>query len=224
MISEFPIIKVDRIVNLKELKNEDLSNYDLAITTVLIDNDEIVKVSRRMDDEDLLIIKNKLSSIISCKQGNQAILRNWINPDLALFNYKTKKREKALLKGSELLEEKGYTIKGFYEALVKRDNLISTALGNGVAIPHVFKESVVKSGVSVIKLDHPIQWHEHEKVWLIFIFAINTDDANTFSHFFRSFYQLMNSKETLDKLENAKDIAEFISVLRAASLSIEKEI
>lgn len=224
MISEFPIIKVDRIVNLKELKNEDLSNYDLAITTVLIDNDEIVKVSRRMDDEDLLIIKNKLSSIISCKQGNQAILRNWINPDLALFNYKTKKREKALLKGSELLEEKGYTIKGFYEALVKRDNLISTALGNGVAIPHVFKESVVKSGVSVIKLDHPIQWHEHEKVCLIFIFAINTDDANTFSHFFRSFYQLMNSKETLDKLENAKDIEEFISVLRAASLSIEKEI
>lgn len=34
----------------------------------------------------------------------------------------------------------------------------------------------------------------------------------------------MNSKETLDKLENAKDIEEFISVLRAASLSIEKEI
>ncbi|MDN6140699.1 MAG: PTS sugar transporter subunit IIA, partial [Tetragenococcus koreensis] len=63
------------------------------------------------------------------------------------------------------------------QALLQREEMVPTAVGKGVAIPHCKSEVVKDSKVFLYRLSNEIKWDEEEKVTLIF--AIITNDQNS---------------------------------------------
>lgn len=62
----------------------------------------------------------------------------------------------------------------FYQAVLKREEEVSTAIGYSIAIPHGKTNVVQESFISFMRLKEPIQWNEHddEKVQLIFLIGV----------------------------------------------------
>ena len=61
--------------------------------------------------------------------------------------------------------------KSYVEAVLKREEVVSTAIGYSVAIPHGESDAVKDTFVACLKLNHPLQWDE-EQVNLIFMIGV----------------------------------------------------
>ena len=48
-----------------------------------------------------------------------------------------------------------------FEALLKREKISSTGIGNNIAIPHVIIEGIEKPAMFVVRLDKPISWNSN---------------------------------------------------------------
>lgn len=59
----------------------------------------------------------------------------------------------------------------YVEAVLKREEVVSTAIGYSVAIPHGESDAVTDTFVACLKLTHPLQWDE-ETVNLIFMIGV----------------------------------------------------
>lgn len=67
-----------------------------------------------------------------------------------------------------------------YEAIMERESLSSTEVGNRCALPHPIKTEVEKSLVLIMKLKRPIVW-QYEKVQLVIFSAWTEDEDVSFS-------------------------------------------
>lgn len=68
-----------------------------------------------------------------------------------------KGKEDALRKMTKLLDQTGALAdpKAFLEDVLKREEISTTGIGNGIAIPHGKSESVKETTVAIAKLDAP---------------------------------------------------------------------
>jgi PTS system nitrogen regulatory IIA component len=48
-----------------------------------------------------------------------------------------------------------------FEAMLKREEISSTGIGNGIAIPHIMIEGITKPAMVVFRLDKSINWHSN---------------------------------------------------------------
>jgi mannitol/fructose-specific phosphotransferase system IIA component (Ntr-type) len=71
-------------------------------------------------------------------------LTHYIRPDCFLPNLQDRTREDALRTLVRLVASRGYLRdeKGVFARLMERENIQSTAVGNGIAIPHCFTDEV----------------------------------------------------------------------------------
>lgn len=214
-------IKIEKVIHLEEIKDEDFSLYDIVVTTVLLDIEGVIKISRRVDTFDLDLISREVKLKRNIKQ--MIITRDetqLFKKDLICNNFKAKRKEDVFEKGVKLLRQQGYTTSAFYDVLIQRENFVSTAIGNGVAIPHGYKSEILKSGIAVIKLERPIDWNENEKVEIVFIIAIEMDNRKEIYNFFAKFYALIEDKEKLERIKMAKTIEEiYIALEEIGSVS-----
>lgn len=51
------------------------------------------------------------------------------------------------------------SVENIHQALLDREAISSTCIGNGVALPHVMHEDVIKPELQVIRLASPTDWH-----------------------------------------------------------------
>lgn len=60
-----------------------------------------------------------------------------------------------------------------FKAMLKREKISSTGIGNGIAIPHIMIEGIAKPAVVVFRLDKPIDWDSNRgKINLIIAMLI----------------------------------------------------
>ncbi len=54
----------------------------------------------------------------------------------------------------------------------ERESLVSTAIGDGIAIPHALSETVTESSLIFIRLKHPVLWNKEDEVNMVFGIAV----------------------------------------------------
>ena len=67
----------------------------------------------------------------------------------------------------------------YVDGMLKREESMSTSLGNGVAIPHgVYenREHILRTGISVLQLVDGVDWDEGDKVYLVIGIAASADE------------------------------------------------
>lgn len=119
-----------------------------------------------------------------------------------IFFLKAKSKEEALQTMTKGLYENGYLLDEgeFYEALIQREELISTGIGMGIAIPHAKVQGVVNFFVAIgILLEEGLDWGAIDGVHVGLIFMIGGPDRAP-----REYLLLLSSLTTYLKEENIR--------------------
>jgi mannitol/fructose-specific phosphotransferase system IIA component len=85
----------------------------------------------------------------------------------------------AIREAGEMLVKSGCVLPEYVDGMLKREQSMSTSLGNGVAIPHgVYenREHILQTGISVLQLTEGVEWDEGEKVYMVIGIAASSDE------------------------------------------------
>ncbi len=74
--------------------------------------------------------------------------------------------------------------RGLEEAVWQREDVFSTGLGFGIAVPHCKSDAVEHNSISFMKLNQPVDWHAHDgqRVDMVFMLNIKASDAAANEH------------------------------------------
>ena len=113
---------------------------------------------------------------------------------------------------SKELQQASIVTDAFYPSVMRREALSPTSFNFNFAIPHPIDSSCLKSVISIMLLDKPVQWGKYE-VQLIFLLAIDKLDTTTLKPFFDWVASLTEDYEKLSHLISSNTYEEFISYL-----------
>jgi mannitol/fructose-specific phosphotransferase system IIA component len=85
----------------------------------------------------------------------------------------------AIRKAGELLVRSGCVLPEYVDGMLKREESMSTSLGNGVAIPHGVYENrdhILHTGLSILQLTEAVEWEDGDNVLLVIGIAASGDE------------------------------------------------
>ena len=85
----------------------------------------------------------------------------------------------AIRRAGELLVKSGCVLPEYVDGMLKREESMSTSLGNGVAIPHGVYENrdhILQTGISVLQLVEPVDWDDGDQVYMVIGIAASADE------------------------------------------------
>lgn len=210
-----------RVVNIcSQFDSPEKANADLALyIDVAAKGTNGIRISSKVDREDLTVIRNTVAAILHKRTQRYAAVGNQVSSfaEFLLLKYSSIHKNDILKDGCAQLQKKGFVTETFFPGVLEREYHSSTAIGNGIAIPHAInsRESVIKPGIGLIRLQNPILWRDEDEVNLIFILALRFDDVQGISRFFQQFYLLLRDPEQVEKIrhyQNVDEIAKLIGV------------
>jgi len=106
----------------------------------------------------------------------------------------------------------------FFSALLRRENLRSTAIGNGVAFPHARVEGLDKPIMALVRYKKGIGFGaiDNAPVHLIFFILMPEDATELQLNALAAASKLLRNPEVKSKMLNASDASEMFSILREA--------
>lgn len=84
-----------------------------------------------------------------------------LNPEMILVNQHYETKEEAIRASGELLVKNGCVDPEYIDAMLERNEMVSTYMGNFIAIPHGTDEAkkfVKKSGISIIQVPQGVDF------------------------------------------------------------------
>lgn len=195
----------------------DESQYDLVITTVpslKIKHPYVVYTTPLVGEQDVFRIKKICHEMKEEKKNLEKrwTIKNLMEDELIFLESGTLTKKALLHKVCRKLQDGGYVKDGFYEDVLRREEISVSVLGGGVAVPHGMANLVEKPAVAIIKTDHRVEWDEGS-VDVIFLLALNFEDIQSTRAFFETFYEMTmekNAAELIRKAGNKEEIKNII--------------
>uniref|UniRef100_UPI002589538A PTS sugar transporter subunit IIA n=1 Tax=uncultured Enterococcus sp. TaxID=167972 RepID=UPI002589538A len=131
------------------------------------------------------------------------LLQKYLDPTFLFVKkkFRTKKDVMDFL-ADDYLKKKLVTTK-FKHSLFEREELGSTGLKTGVAIPHADPHTVKETKLAFLTLDAPITWGD-TKIQLIVLLAIAEENMIEAKELIASIYGLFNSAEEIQWIVNSQ--------------------
>ena len=142
---------------------------------------------------------------------------DYLKPDQVILDLKSKDKVQAieelldLLAKQKLIDNKKLTL----TRLIDRENLVSTAIGYGVALPHARVDAEGEIAVAVGRSAKGIDFdaHDGQKVHLIILVIWNPTLPGLFNHLFAGLAHFLIRPEFRCRIQAAKDKAELYDIL-----------
>lgn len=136
-----------------------------------------------------------------------------LNEKNILLNLPSESKIEAIERVGNLLVENGYVEKEYIEGMKKREEDITTYIGNGVAIPHGVSEYVKyikKSGIVIAQYPDGVDFGDGNRAYIVIGIAGKGDEhLNILSKIALT----CQYEENVEKLKNAKTPQEIIEIL-----------
>ncbi|WP_028393305.1 PTS mannitol transporter subunit IICBA [Bacillus cihuensis] len=142
------------------------------------------------------------------ENDNDSLLR----PENVFLNQEFANKEEAIRFAGRALVNAGYVDESYIEAMIARDEMTSTYMGNDVAIPHgteEAKKAVLKSGFTVLQVPNGVDF-DGQKVRLIFGIA---GKDGTHLEILSGIAVTCSDMENIEKLVEAKTAQELMDIL-----------
>jgi mannitol/fructose-specific phosphotransferase system IIA component (Ntr-type) len=142
---------------------------------------------------------------------------DYLKPNQVVFDLKSKDKVEAIeelldvLVKHKLIENK----KLILTRIIDRENLVSTAIGSGVALPHARVDTGGEIAVAVGRSEKGIDFeaHDGQKVHLIILVVWNPVIPGLFNHLFAGLARFLIRSDNRRRIFEAKDRAEFYEIL-----------
>ena len=115
--------------------------------------------------------------------------------------------------------------KAYKEGILAREAEFSTAVGDGIAIPHAKVAAVIKPGLAAMTVPGGVDWNapDGEPADLMFMIAAPEGEANTHLEMLAKLSALLMHPEFANALRNARNAEEFLSIIDAAEAERDAE-
>lgn len=126
-----------------------------------------------------------------------------LSKDCIKLGLKAANKEEAIRMAGRTLVDGGYVNEGYIEAMIKREEDISTYIGKGIAIPHGVssaKDEIQKSGIAVLQFPEGVLFGE-EKAYLVIGIA---GKDNEHLSILANIATAVEDEDSSDKVENLR--------------------
>ena len=179
-----------------------------------INKDKIIFIENFLEDDNLEVLYEKLSkknegNEINAVEDLLEVENNTLlNEGNILLGLESESKEEAIIRAGELLFNNGYTKYEYIDSMLERENIISTYIGLGIAIPHGTesgKSEVEKAGIIVLQYPKGIKFGTQTAYLLIAVAAKHDEHLEIISSRAKSLEDI----ELIEKIKtttNPKDI------------------
>lgn len=185
-----------------------------------INKDKIIFIENFLEDDNLEVLYEKLSkknegNEINAVEDLLEVENNTLlNEGNILLGLESESKEEAIIRAGELLFNNGYTKYEYIDSMLERENIISTYIGLGIAIPHGTesgKSEVEKAGIIVLQYPKGIKFGTQTAYLLIAVAAKHEEHLEIIS-------SIAKSLEDIELIEKIKTTTNPKDILKAFNL------
>ena len=185
-----------------------------------INKDKIIFIENFLEDDNLEVLYEKLSkknegNEINAVEDIVEVENNTLlNEGNILLGLESESKEEAIIRSGELLFNNGYTKYEYIDSMLERENIISTYIGLGIAIPHGTesgKSEVEKAGIIVLQYPKGIKFGTQTAYLLIAVAAKHDEHLEIIS-------SIAKSLEDIELIEKIKTATNPKDILKAFNL------
>ena len=196
----------------KRLGQSDFSITNTAVDSIPSDTDIVVcqavfaeAAQRRVPSAEIVVIETFLSDpALDALAARLSQPVSVLKPDQVVVGAKDTSRQEAIKRVGDLLVAGGYIQEKYIDGMFERENLTSTYIGMGIAVPHGTSESrqyVLHSGIAVVQYPEGVDF-DGEKAYLVVGIA-GTDDSHL--DILSALSTVLADEDTLEKLKTTDD-------------------
>jgi mannitol PTS system EIICBA or EIICB component len=154
------------------------------------------------------VVEDAEAAVVEENKSDEGLLLE----EYIFLNQEFKNKEEAIRFAGRALVNGGYVGENYIEAMIERDNMTSTFMGNDVAIPHgteAAKKEVLKSGFTVLQVPNGVDFDGNT---VRLIFGIAGKDG-THLEILSGIAVTCSDMENIEKMVQAKTAQELISII-----------
>ncbi|UXR48339.1 PTS sugar transporter subunit IIA [Staphylococcus simulans] len=131
------------------------------------------------------------------------------------LNQSFKNQEEAIEKAGQALIDTGAVTDSYIQAMKDREEVVSTYMGNGLAIPHGTEEAknaVLQSGLTLLQVPDGVQWGDETAKVIVGIAGKDGEHLDLLSKIAITF----SEEENVERILNAQSAEEIKAVFEEA--------
>ncbi|QHB34130.1 BglG family transcription antiterminator [Yersinia canariae] len=171
---KYPQIVMTQTISLRDYENLDHIDEDFIISNSrLAEKNKPVVVMSPFPTEYQL---EQLGKLVLVDRTRPYMLEKFFDNQHFMIIDQPMTQEQLFKKVCGQLEEEGFVDADFYPSVVEREAIVSTMLGEGIALPHSLGLLAKKTVVVTLLAPDGIAWGEGEVAHVIFLLAISKTD------------------------------------------------
>ncbi len=215
---KLPHVQSDEILKnsiiFTKLENS-IGNTSLIISFLVNKN---LEYSEKIELKNIIVSLDEIEYINRIKERYKMVDKI-IKEDLIILDLDASSKKDAIEKLAGILKEKGLVNDetGLINSILERENVSSTGLGEGVAIPHGKSKEIKTTTVVFARCVNKIEWEsiDDEPIDMIFLFAINEEEkTDQYIDILSSISRRIADDEFLNSIRKAKTVKEIIEIIR----------
>lgn len=177
-------VQLSKFSSINDIK--DFEKYKAIISTnnYIHNYSNGIAIGKSFNKVDKLKIKNILDNELYFTRKmnfrNNAV--KFFRNELFETNSDIKDKNEAIKYLCNMLKKDGCVKEDFYDYVIERENIISSSIETGIAVPHSLKYKAIKNGAAVLVLKNGIVWDKN-KVKLVILISVDTKEVVEFSKF-----------------------------------------
>ncbi len=208
LLRKYPQIEVTQVVSLREYEQRQRIDEDFVVSTV-----------RLSDKSKPVVVMSPFPGDFQLEQLGQQVLQDRTRPymlekffDASHFLILDAPIDSQTLfrQLSDQLEQEGIVGSDFYPSVVEREAIVSTMLGEGIALPHSLGLLANKTCVYTVLAPGGIAWGE-DTAYVIFLLAISKSEYEEAMAIYDLFVTFMRER-AIKRLRDSTDFAGFKTV------------
>jgi mannitol/fructose-specific phosphotransferase system IIA component (Ntr-type) len=216
-----PQIKEIDIARVEGFEYEKCAQGDIVLSTASLPYKvpNMIQIDLAMSDDSVMKLRKQVNIMVEDiarrEERLDCVCYALLQPKLMFTAVEANSKEEVIRFLADKLEENGYVSRDYYESVMKREQATTTAIGNGVAIPHGFASGINESKVCICTLKEPIPWN-NEMVDVIFFLAVRMKTPQEMKYiqlFYKHFIRLTATDEKVDILRRISSGAEMYKYL-----------
>ncbi|MEC0108794.1 PTS sugar transporter subunit IIA [Paenibacillus taichungensis] len=137
-----------------------------------------------------------------------------LTKDKVIMNATAQDKYEAIRMAGQILKDAGHITAEYIDKMLEREEIVSTYVGNGLAIPHGTKESksfILSTGISVIQFPQGVDFGEEKAYMVIGIAAQGGEHMEILT----SIAVICAEEENMEALRYAQTAEEVITILES---------
>ena len=208
LLRKYPQIEVTRIISLRDYEQLDGVEEDFVISTARIsDKQKPTVVVAPFPTEYQL---EQLGKLVLVDRTRPYMLEKFFDASHFRVVDEPMTQQELFSTLCQQLEGEGYVAADFYPSVVEREAIVSTVLGEGIALPHSLGLMANKTVVYTVLAPQGIRWGD-ETAHVIFLLAISKSEYEEAMAIYDLFVTFLRER-AMPRLRDSKNFEEFKAV------------